>query len=126
MVRRKAGTAEKRGLARKKSVAGWLVGEATLTDINGDPSLSIARSLVPGSAWEALAGSYSAHEGQQQGSVVTRCRVLEGSGCASVCVNVCKIPTQRFFKEARGSGASCDTAGAKLSLVDARRSSACR
>jgi Beta-carotene isomerase D27-like, C-terminal len=25
---------------------------------------------------------------------VERCRVLEQSGCASVCVNCCKIPTQ--------------------------------
>lgn len=27
-------------------------------------------------------------------SQVERCRVLEQSGCASVCVNCCKIPTQ--------------------------------
>ncbi len=27
-------------------------------------------------------------------SQVDRCRVLEQSGCASVCVNCCKIPTQ--------------------------------
>ena len=26
--------------------------------------------------------------------LVERCRVLEESGCASVCINSCKVPTQ--------------------------------
>jgi hypothetical protein len=33
---------------------------------------------------------------------VERCRVLEQSGCASVCVNCCKIPTQEFFRQEMG------------------------
>lgn len=37
-----------------------------------------------------------------QGLHVERCRFLESSGCASVCVNACKIPTQTFFKEDMG------------------------
>lgn len=37
--------------------------------------------------------------GHQQGLLVKRCRFLEESGCASLCVNSCKIPTQQFFNE---------------------------
>ena len=37
--------------------------------------------------------------GHNQGLLVKRCRFLEESGCASVCVNSCKIPTQQFFNE---------------------------
>jgi len=37
--------------------------------------------------------------GHNQGLLVKRCRFLEESGCASVCVNSCKIPTQKFFNE---------------------------
>ena len=39
---------------------------------------------------------------QDQGLLVKRCRFLEESGCASVCVNACKIPTQNFFIEDMG------------------------
>ena len=34
--------------------------------------------------------------------LLERCRVLEVSGCASVCLNVCKLPTQAFFNETVG------------------------
>ncbi len=37
--------------------------------------------------------------GKNQGLLVKRCRFLEECGCASVCVNSCKIPTQNFFNE---------------------------
>ena len=40
--------------------------------------------------------------GENQGLKVKRCRFLEESGCASVCVNSCKIPTQKFFIENMG------------------------
>ncbi len=36
-------------------------------------------------------------EGERQGLLVKRCRFLEESNCASICVNCCKIPTQNFF-----------------------------
>lgn len=39
---------------------------------------------------------------KDQGLLVKRCRFLEESGCASVCVNACKIPTQNFFIEDMG------------------------
>ena len=39
---------------------------------------------------------------KSQGLLVKRCRFLEESGCASICVNSCKIPTQNFFLEDMG------------------------
>ena len=36
------------------------------------------------------------------GVLVKRCRVLEGSGCKGICAKMCKVPTQRFFKEQWG------------------------
>ena len=39
---------------------------------------------------------------KNQGLLVQRCRFLEESGCASVCVNSCKIPTQTFFRDHMG------------------------
>lgn len=36
------------------------------------------------------------------GLLVKRCRFLEESGCASVCVNACKLPTQDFFNHDMG------------------------
>ncbi len=39
---------------------------------------------------------------KDQGLLVKRCRFLEESGCASVCINACKIPTQNFFIEDMG------------------------
>jgi len=40
--------------------------------------------------------------GEAQGLLVKRCRFLEESGCASVCVNACKVPTQEFFIQNMG------------------------
>lgn len=40
--------------------------------------------------------------GKSQGVLVKRCRFLEESKCASICVNSCKIPTQNFFYENMG------------------------
>lgn len=40
--------------------------------------------------------------GINQGLLVKRCRYLEDSQCASICVNSCKIPTQKFFNEDMG------------------------
>lgn len=37
-----------------------------------------------------------------QGLLVEKCRFLEESGCLAVCINACKIPTQRFFLEEMG------------------------
>ncbi|KAL7165641.1 hypothetical protein ACSBR2_041339 [Camellia fascicularis] len=34
---------------------------------------------------------------QRSGVHIKKCRYLENSGCAGMCVNMCKIPTQDFF-----------------------------
>ena len=57
----------------------WLMGECEVNDV---PELE--------------------NGGKGQGVLVTRCRFLEESQCASICVNSCKIPTQNFFYENMG------------------------
>ena len=42
-------------------------------------------------------------DGVDQLVVVKRCRFLEESACASVCVNACKMPTQALFNEDMGA-----------------------
>jgi len=49
---------------------------------------------VPGFA---LGGRWRKETGAGQGVEIERCRVLDASGCAAVCANVCKGPTQDFF-----------------------------
>lgn len=62
-------------------VAGtWLMGECEINDVEVD----------------------GGKIGERQGLLVKRCRFLEESGCASVCVNSCKIPTQNFFIQNMG------------------------
>lgn len=58
----------------------WLMGECQVNDIVDD----------------------SGQVAKDQGLLVKRCRFLEESGCASVCVNSCKIPTQNFFLQDMG------------------------
>ncbi|CAM9285812.1 unnamed protein product [Choristocarpus tenellus] len=40
--------------------------------------------------------------GVRQGLLVERCRFLEASECASVCMNTCKVPTEEFFMKDMG------------------------
>lgn len=63
-----------------KLVGTWLMGESELNDCKQD----------------------GGGVGVGQGLLVKRCRFLEESGCASVCVNSCKIPTQKFFAQDMG------------------------
>jgi Beta-carotene isomerase D27-like, C-terminal len=58
----------------------WLMGECEINDVEVD----------------------GGEIGIGQGLLVKRCRFLEESGCASVCVNSCKIPTQNFFLQDMG------------------------
>ena len=60
----------------------WLMGASTVGDVE-----------TPDATWG---------DGSHQKLVVERCRFLEAGGCASACVNLCKIPTQRFFAEDMG------------------------
>lgn len=39
---------------------------------------------------------------QQSDVHIQKCRYLEESGCVGLCVNLCKVPTQRFFTEQLG------------------------
>ena len=79
----------------------WLVGDAEVNDV---PLEARARESARGAkfphAFEAVfAGTKSQQEGYKQGVLVKRCRVLEESGCVSVCKNVCKIPTETFLRK---------------------------
>ncbi|PNH12456.1 hypothetical protein TSOC_000599 [Tetrabaena socialis] len=40
--------------------------------------------------------------GEGHGVLVERCRYLEQAGCAAVCINSCKVPTQSFFAKDMG------------------------
>lgn len=40
--------------------------------------------------------------GEGMGVLVERCRYLEQAGCASICINSCKVPTQEFFARDMG------------------------
>jgi len=44
----------------------------------------------------------SGEVGKGHGLLVQRCRYLEQGGCASVCINSCKVPTQLFFSRHMG------------------------
>lgn len=57
----------------------WLMGECEITDVEVEGKVH-----------------------KDQGLLVKRCRFLEESGCASICVNACKIPTQDFFAQDMG------------------------
>ena len=38
----------------------------------------------------------------KSGVKIKKCRYLENSGCVGMCVNMCKIPTQKFFTDTFG------------------------
>lgn len=71
-------------------VAGtWLMGECEINDVVVNHKIDDTNEEVN-------------EIGRNQGLLVKRCRFLEESGCASVCVNSCKIPTQNFFWQNMG------------------------
>lgn len=39
---------------------------------------------------------------QKSGVKIKKCRYLEESGCVGMCINMCKLPTQKFFTESFG------------------------
>ena len=59
----------------------WLMGECEINDVEIDGGGSI---------------------GVGHGVLVKRCRYLEDTGCASICINSCKVPTQEFFMQDMG------------------------
>lgn len=58
----------------------WLMGPCEINDVEVDGGLV----------------------GTAQGVLVKRCRYLEEAGCASICINSCKVPTQEFFQKDMG------------------------
>ncbi|CAB9511338.1 expressed unknown protein [Seminavis robusta] len=63
-----------------KMAGTWLMGECEINDVELGHD-SEGNTMI----------------GKDQGLLVKRCRFLEESQCASICVNSCKIPTQNFF-----------------------------
>ena len=89
--------------ARVTALAGqWLMGPCEVEDLSCDDA---AAAVVPG-------------DGVGQQVLVRRCRFLEESKCASVCVNACKVPTQAFFND--------DMGGAQILAQFGRNSGATR
>jgi len=41
-------------------------------------------------------------DGERGGLVVEKCKFLQESGCKGMCLNICKLPTQQFFKDELG------------------------
>ena len=86
-----------------------LVGAAEVNDVpekyeaaKGSEEEEEEEHMVPANAFEGLVGRRSQKSGYKQGVLVKRCKVLEQSGCVSVCKNVCKIPTETFFTDVVG------------------------
>jgi len=41
-------------------------------------------------------------DGERGGLVVEKCKFLQESGCKGMCLNICKMPAQQFFKDGLG------------------------
>jgi len=74
------------------------------SEVNRPPDnlQSDSRAPAPANVAAALCGIRAEEPGFKQGVLVKRCRVLEETKCASICLNVCQVPTQRFFTEEIG------------------------
>ena len=51
---------------------------------------------------------------QNSGVHIQKCRYLEESRCVGLCVNLCKMPTQRFFTEGFGIPLTIDRKSTRL------------
>jgi Beta-carotene isomerase D27-like, C-terminal len=72
-------------------VAGtWLMGECEINNV-----------AIDGDCENMDSNEQVVVSGIGQGLLVKRCRFLEESGCASICVNSCKIPTQKYVSTMR-------------------------
>ena len=83
------GFASKLNACVTQMCSGWLMGRSMLSDIERS-------RLAP------TDGGGTFGDGKGQCLKIERCRFLESTGCASACVNLCKVPTQRFFAEDMG------------------------
>jgi hypothetical protein len=64
----------------------WLVGPCQVREVE------VPVTPDPAVAWRR----------QRSGVHIEKCRYLEASGCVAMCINMCKLPTQRFFTEEFG------------------------
>jgi hypothetical protein len=62
----------------------WLMGPCAVVDVDPAPHAP------------------STFDGRGMGVRVERCRYLEAAGCAAVCANSCRLPTQAFFARDMG------------------------
>jgi len=85
-----------------KIVGTWLMGECEQNSYITNPSTKL--SHVPSNITDHSTSIQVQSDiyAKNQGVLVKRCRVLEESKCASVCINSCKIPTQDFFRKYMG------------------------
>jgi hypothetical protein len=74
--------------------AQWLMGPCSLQRLD---AAELARAPRGPGGLVAISG-----DGEGQQLLVHRCRYLEVSGCASICVDCCKMPTQDFFNHDMG------------------------
>jgi len=71
--------------ARATAAAGaWLMGPCAVVDVEPAPHAP------------------DVFDGRGMGVKVERCRYLEAAGCAAVCANSCRLPTQAFFARDMG------------------------
>lgn len=61
----------------------WLVGKSTIQEVEITTENNQIRT-------------------QKSGVKIEKCRYLEDSGCVGMCINMCKLPTQKFFTESFG------------------------
>ena len=82
----------------------WLMGECTVNDIDMVTTTTVTNTTTNTllSSSSAAAAASLLPIGTNQGVLVTRCRFLEESQCASICIHSCKIPTQNFFWQQMG------------------------
>eukprot|EP00271_Cylindrocystis_brebissonii_P009107 TRINITY_DN23757_c0_g1_i1.p1 TRINITY_DN23757_c0_g1~~TRINITY_DN23757_c0_g1_i1.p1 ORF type:complete len:668 (-),score=83.59 TRINITY_DN23757_c0_g1_i1:116-2119(-) len=82
---------------------------ALVAPVAGGKAAAWLTALVTKASCEWLMGPCKVNEIQlangqalNSGVLVERCRYLEESGCASICLHTCKFPTQAFFAEHMG------------------------
>ncbi|BAQ59667.1 hypothetical protein GM3708_72 [Geminocystis sp. NIES-3708] len=61
----------------------WLVGKSEIQEVE---IININKQIIR----------------QKSGVKIKKCRYLEESGCVGMCINMCKMPTQKFFTESFG------------------------
>lgn len=86
----------------------WLLGETEVVDVEmdggrlGKGNGLLIKVCAAGDSCAARAPTPHVVMPWTPLSASQRCRYLEESGCASVCINMCKVPTQEYFRKYMG------------------------